>query len=663
MNPILKNFNLVKFAVLMRSFISKTKNQQLLLIVLCAFTVNVNTLFNKFVFDDTWQVVENRWITNIKYIPEIFCHAATHVEQMATPNYYRPLMNIIYMTNYYVFNGLKPWGFHLVNVLFHVGVTILVFSIASILFHDVRPTPFGPFLSIPLVSALIFAVHPIHSEVVAWVGCVPELSFTFFCLLSLYFHMRSLRNFDQGHLLSLAFFSIAIFCKETAVTLLPLLALYDYMFRSEKFDIRRNVTRYVPFVMVVGIYSILRINALSGVAPMRTHLELNSFEAILNIITLFSQYLEKLLFPIKLNAYHVLHPVHSITDPIFLFSLAVVLAFVALSFVLFKKNKTAFFGLMIILIPLLPVFYIWGIGENTFAERYLYFPSIGFALTAGSFFTIEGINGDRWRIPLSILLGAVLIVYSIGTIDRNKIWHDDISLWTDTIKKSPDSDNVHDNLGVALADKGDLDTAIREYEEALAINPNYFWAYNNLGGALSKKGDLDAAIKAYQEAITLNASYFQAHYNLGNALAKKGDLDAAIKAYQEAITLNPDYFEAHDNLGSALAKKGDLNAAIKEYKEAIAINPYYFKAHNNLGIALANKGELDAAIREYKQAIAINPDSFEAHNNLGSALANKGELDAAIKEFQEALTLNPDFFEANYNLGIAISKRGGTIRP
>jgi protein O-mannosyl-transferase len=358
----------------MKSCISKTKNLQLLLIVLCALIVNVNTLFNNFVFDDTWQVLENSWITNIRYIPKIFCHEATHVEQMATPNYYRPLMNIIYMTNYYVFNGLKPWGFHLVNVLFHIGVTILVFLIASNLFHDNRPTPFIPFISIPLMSALIFAVHPIHTEVVAWVACVPELSFAFFCLLSLNFHMRSLNNFDGGHIWSLAFFGIAIFCKETTVTLLPLLALYDYMYRTGKLDLRRYVMRYAPYVTIVGIYLVLRFNALSGVVPMRRHLELNSFEVILNITTLFSQYLEKLILPINLNAYYVFHPVHKISDPIFLFSLAIAVAFASLSYALFKKNKTAFLGLMIIIIPLLPVFFIWGLGENTFAERYLYFP-------------------------------------------------------------------------------------------------------------------------------------------------------------------------------------------------------------------------------------------------------------------------------------------------
>src|SRR6185369_4259246 len=331
---------------------------QLLVIVLCAIVVNANTLSNGFVYDDMTQIVNNRWITNIKYIPEIFGNDATHAEMKGISNYYRPMMNVIFLVNYYVFAGLKPWGFHLVNILFHVAVTILVFLIASLLMRDVKLTRSTSFLSVPFVSALIFAVHPIHAEVVAWVACVPELSFTFFCLLSLYFHMKSSQNFDQGHVWSLVFFSFAMLCKETTVALLPLLALYNCIYRTEKFDIRRSVMRYLPFVVIVGVYSILRFNALSGMAPLNRVHDLTTYEEIINVLPLFSQYLQKLLLPINLNAFYVLHPIHSIADHVWIFSLVIVIAFVLFGYVLFKRCKSSFFGLLMMTIPLLPVLYI-----------------------------------------------------------------------------------------------------------------------------------------------------------------------------------------------------------------------------------------------------------------------------------------------------------------
>jgi len=563
------------------------KRLQLLIIVLSIFIVDANTLFNQFVYDDNLQVVDNVWITNVKYMPDIFNNDATHSLLKGASNYYRPLMNIIYMINYYLF-GLKPWGFHLVNVLLHVGVTILVFSVISLLIIKDKSTPSRSFLSIPFVASLIFAVHPINTEVVAWVACVPELSFTFFCLLSLYFHMKSLYNFDRGHFVSLAFFGIAIFCKETAVTLLPILVLYDYIYSPEKFDKRRYVMRYVPFISIVTFYLLIRFNALGGMAPSSRHPELNTFGVIINVLPLFYQYLEKLLLPINLNAFYVLHPVHSITELKWIYSLLIIIAYVALGYLLLKKNKTAFFGLMIITIPLLPVLYIRGLGENTFSDRYLYFPSIGFAIIVGSLFTIKGINTDSWKKPLSILLISIWGVYSIGTIKRNIIWHDELRLWTDTVQKSPDSDLVHLQLGTALAKNENQDAAIKEYQESLRINPHYI-THNNLGLALFSKGNLDAAIQEYHEALRMNSNYMDAHNNLGTALANKGDLNAAILEFKEALRLSPKDVDAHNNLGFTLANKGDLDAAIQEYHEALQINPNNEYAQNNLRLALEKK--------------------------------------------------------------------------
>ncbi|MDR3580391.1 MAG: tetratricopeptide repeat protein [Oryzomonas sp.] len=610
-------------SALIHPFFAKNRNIQLLLLVMCAFAVNINTLSNNFVYDDVPQIVNNSWITNVKYIPDIFTHDATHADQMGASNYYRPLMNLIYMIEYYAFSGLKPWGFHLVNVIFHIGVTVLVFIAASLLMRDVGSTFFSPFLSAPFVSALIFTLHPIHAEVVAWVACVPELTFTFFCLLSLCFHIKSLHAFDRGHFISLAFFGIAIFCKETTVALVPILALYDSMYRADKSNLRHYVTRYAPFVLVVGIYALLRSIALGGMAPVSRHPELDTFEVILNIIPLFGQYLEKLILPINLNAFYVLHPAHSITEPTWLFSLLVVTAFSVLSYVLFHKNKSAFLGLIIITIPLLPVLYIPWSGITTFADRYLYFPSIGFAITTVSLLADMKISKDRWRTPLSMLLASILIAYSIGTIRRNRIWHDELSLWTDTVRKSPDGSHVHFSLGLALAGKGDRDAAVNEFREALRITPDFAQAHNSLGLVFAKEGNMDEAIREFQKALAIKPDDTKTHVNMGLALGEKGDQDAAIKEFYTALSIDPQSIEAHNNLGRAFIRKGALDAAIKEFQAALAINANYNDAHHNLGLALANKGDLDAAIREFREALAINPDDFASRNILEIALKQK----------------------------------------
>jgi tetratricopeptide (TPR) repeat protein len=274
---------------------------------------------------------------------------------------------------------------------------------------------------------------------------------------------------------------------------------------------------------------------------------------------------------------------------VWLYSFVIIVAFIVLGYVLFKKFKSAFFGLIIITMPLLPALYIRKLGENTFAERYAYFPSIGFALILGLLSTTKIINTDYRRKTLSVLLLFVVVAYSIGTINRNMVWRDEIRLFSDTLQKSPESSVIHSALGAAFADKGNLDAAINEYLKALRIDPKDSEVHYNLGLAFAKKEIIDAAIMEFKMAITLNPNYAQAHNNLGVALASKGELDAAIKEYLAALTLNPDHAQAHNNLGNALAKKGDLDSAIREYQVALTINPKDLDTQRNLDLILARK--------------------------------------------------------------------------
>ena len=217
---------------------------------------------------------------------------------------------------------------------------------------------------------------------------------------------------------------------------------------------------------------------------------------------------------------------------------------------------------------------------------------------------------------------------------------------------------MHLNLGNALRDKGQLDEAIAEFQEAIRVKKDYAEAHTNLGMALHAKGRLDEAIAEFQEAIRVKKDYAEAHTCLGIALHDTGRLDEAIAEHQEAIRLKKDFAEAHDNLGIALHAKARLDEAIAEYQQAIRLKKDDALAHYNLGIALYAKGRLDEAIAEYQEAIRLKKDDAKAHCNLGIALGAKGRLDEAIAEYQEAIRLKKDFAEGHNGLGIVLRAKG-----
>src|SRR3989338_11160465 len=193
--------------VFIRGLLS-SKYTYIVIILITSIGVYLNTLPNGFVYDDEFQVLKNPWIKDVRYIPEIFLSDVWAFEGKGLSNYYRPLMHMIYMIDYYIF-GLKPWGFHLTNIIFHAGVSVLVFIIASILInqsHDLNPKSQilksksniqdskSKILSPAFIAALLFAAHPIHTEAVTWVAGIPELSFTLFYLLSFYLYINPVRD-------------------------------------------------------------------------------------------------------------------------------------------------------------------------------------------------------------------------------------------------------------------------------------------------------------------------------------------------------------------------------------------------------------------------------------------------------------------------------------
>ena len=589
----------------------------IVILLVASFAVYFNTLFNEFVYDDSAQVLKNYWIRDVRNLPKIFTKSVWAFQGApVVSNYYRPVMNVLYMVNYHLF-GLEPWGFHLVNVLFHAGVSVLVFLVISRLLAASSPDPSPPpvaggwpggLLSLPFVAALLFATHPIHTEAVAWVAGLPDLSFSLFFLLSFLLYLDSTKG--QGirkgrYALSVGSFFLSALSKEPALTLPLVLVAYDHLFGDPETGFGGRWKRYVPYLLVAAVYFGLRLYALGGVAPERRHEHLSALQHVINIFPLFAGYLGKLLLPVNLNAFHVFHPIASLFEAKGILSVAMAAAFAGGTVWAYRRNKTACFFLLFLVVPLLPAFYIRGLGLNTFAERYLYLPSVGFVALAAMVLTRAAEKIPNGTI---VLVGALALLtgwYSLGTIGRNAVWKENLTLFSDTVKKSPDAEFPRKELGIALFETGRVQEAIASYDKAIAMDPSDFRVYNNRGLAFDQMGRSDLAMADFDRALALNPRSFEAYNNKGKVYGQAGSLDKAIDHFSKAIAINPDFPLAYGNRGVAYTLIGDHRRAWKDVNRAIELDDQYAEAYRTRGDIYLRTGNGELAVSDFRKACGL----------------------------------------------------------
>jgi hypothetical protein len=268
--------------------------------------------------------------------------------------------------------------------------------------------------------------------------------------------MRSEEGTKGMYLLAVVSFFIATLCKEPALTLPVILIAYDYIFGKKANGYLPFIKRYLPYLLVGGVYLGLRCHALGDFSPRGSHVSLTSYGYFINVVPLFFQYLENLLLPLNLNAFHVLHPISFIFETMGIVSLAVTTAFVVWVIKAYKGNKRVCFGLLLIALPLLPSLYIPAVGENVFAKRYLYLPSFGFVLLIALALSRARAVKPALASGLVIMTLAAAVVYSAGTITRDAAWRDDLTHFTDTVRKSPDAASSRYSLGNAYSNQNRL---------------------------------------------------------------------------------------------------------------------------------------------------------------------------------------------------------------
>lgn len=536
----------------------------LLAVLLISILAYSGTLSNGFVFDDNFQLLQNRWITDPSSIKKIFFSSVWDFEGHGGSiayNSYRPLIHVAYISVYRFF-GLDPAAYHALNVILHALNSALVFITASLLLSRAPGAASRPYAAyLPFFAATIFVLHPAGAEAVSWVACVTELLYTLFFLLSFLAFIGT--DKARAPLLSAAFFFVALLSKETALALPVVIWAYDRCGERGVSNRAGALVRYGPFAVAIVIYLLLRAYSLGGMAPGQSkHAYLNAYQVLLNVPLLMAGYMRFLVIPSDLTVFHVFAPVFGLNDLRLLVS-AAVMAVMAFVFVkAFRSDKRMFFSLTLMVAPLLPVMYIPGIGRNPFAERYMYLPVVGFALSLLylSDRLLEKAAMRRAWSAFALLATTVVAVYAFVVVTRIPEWRDDGTLWRSAIEQDPANYYAMNELAGLLLERKAYDEAadiagrsveinsLRPAQDARILGRAHFTIatalrLNGVKDGKADTGSIEGALFHYNEALKVFKAKndLKAVYNdLGAFQMTLGRSDDAVKSFEAALLAVPD---------------------------------------------------------------------------------------------------------------------------
>jgi tetratricopeptide (TPR) repeat protein len=607
---------------------------KILLIVFACLAVYIPAIRSGFAWDDDSMLTESI------ALKEDGLYKCWFTSQQ--PNYW-PITWTSYWLEHKLWE-LKPAGYHITNILIHLACTLLIWRI---LVQLNVPAAFA--------AALIFAVHPVNVESVAWIAQRKTVLAMLFFLLALFYYLR----FDQAgkrvfYALSVTLFILAMLSKGSVVGLPVVILLCVWWLH--KTIARRDILRSIPFFVVSAVMSAVEIwfqyNRAIGEDVVRSD---SFFSRLAGAGWAVWFYLYKAILPIHLT---FIYPRWKI-DPTNLVSYVPGLLLLVLLALAWRHRRSwgrpVFFALSFYIVMLLPVlgfFNIYFMRYSLVADHYQYVSIISvIALVIGVVYRYLGAGVLR--------IAAVFALMILGTAawQQSSTYRNAETLWYDTLAKDPNSWMAHNNLGSALQLQGKYEEAVSHYRKTLQVNPDSDKAYYNLGMVFGLQGKSDEAIGYFRRALQINPNYAEVHFNLGIVLQTQGKLQEAISHYQEGLRINPNDADVHNNWANALQTLGRPDEAINHYYQAIQIKPNYAQVHNNLGIILKSQGKIDEAVKHYRRAIQIKPDYAEAHNNLANALVSQGKLDEAVSHFREALRLKADNPDICYNLALALQSQ------
>ncbi len=651
-----------------------------LLIAAAGFVVYINALSNDFVFDDDSVVLGDPSITDISNIPRYFTGQEGFHKVIG--RYYRPVVSASYAIDYVLWD-LKPFGFHLTNIIIHVINSLLFFKLLLLMFGIESVKTQESRLYAVIFGGLIFAVHPIHTEAVTWVsGRTDSLSFTFFIASFIYYLKYSKEQKSLNFFMVIFFFALSLLAKEMAITLPAVILLYDIALNKglSKKLIRGKLLIYVSLAAVSVLYLFLRWLILKDIPQRESYFYFygkDTLTAILTMLQTMPLYFRLMVVPVDL-IYHYngyLPYQNSFSSVYIITAIIFILIMITAAIYLFKKLPLVSYSILFFLITLLPVINILPT-MNFMAERFLYIPSAALSFVIAVL--VSKFYSDKLKSALVFTVVVVIIAFSYLTFARNMDWKDNNTLFLSAEGKQ--GTILYVNIGNIYANRQEYDKAEILYRKAIDLKGETLLANTNLGKIFLIKSNFDSAYYYIYKSYTLDTLSPEPMFSLAQLYINNNRIPEAIEWLEKIQRTAPNYMNSAQTLEelkrrpqndiglekthpedfkiASLEQSSYQNYQLKKYDKAIAglkelvkLNPsgsggYY----NNIGISYLEQNKLEDAQKYFELAIEQDKNFSTAYNNLGSVYEKLGNKEKARENFLKAIQTDPNNQNAKDNL-------------
>jgi|CXWL01.1.fsa_nt_gi Flp pilus assembly protein TadD len=587
------------------------------------FLVYGASLGNRFVaWDDNYVINFNPVVRGFTWE-----HLVKAFTTFVDPELYNPVTFVSYQLDYTI-GGLKPFIFHFHNLVLHTLNAILVTWFLFILSKKKW---------IAIVCGLIFAIHPLNTEAVAWASARKDTLSTFFFLLSLIGYLYSNNTSHRSRLhyaLSLLAFTLGLLSKVMIITLPIVLLLIDYL---KKRTWSKNISlEKIPYVVLSGIFGAVALFGKQSVVAESTALQKMLMACKSTIF-----YLEKLLWPTKLSVIYPYTKTIELFSSDFFIPVLLVFLLLAAAWTFRNRMREVTFGLHFFCLTLSPTFLNFAKGGEFYfaSDRYAYIPQIGILFLIASVAHSMMATARKKRIA-AIGCSVLLLIFSVAAYRQSLTWRDTETLFLQTLSHYPDAVAARINLGLVYRESGLPVRAMEQFTKALEIRPNNALVHTNIGATHEKMGKLKEAIAEYEKAIELEPKKPDAYFALGMMQERAGNLEAAFTLYEKVRGLNPGYVGVYNNLGSIYVQRKDYVTAASMYQKAIDIDPYYADAHFNLAFVLEKLGNIDDAEKEYETTLELEGEKIDILRTLVGLYAMQNKRPETIRTLERMLKLN-----------------------